>query len=253
MIITHRGLNTGAKENTLAAFMTAVRLGASGIECDLRLTQDGRVVVHHDNRISLLGKRFTISRTPRTTLLAAREEGPERLLTLEELLDFVRAQRLNALLEVKSASPVLAEAVAQAVGQRELWDTVHLMGFSIFMRSALRIQPKYPKLRVVQFLEVPLFTYLKKPSPSYGVILGWVDGMFGSKPLFTSLVTPKRLLALRQRYEQAGFKVFGGILNSPAALDLFSDAGIVDIVTDNVPGAVVYVNGAHAAPGAKHP
>src|SRR6476661_10526019 len=45
----HRGLHSGAAfpENSLIAFAAALERGA-GIECDLRLTADNRVIVFHD-------------------------------------------------------------------------------------------------------------------------------------------------------------------------------------------------------------
>ena len=45
----HRGLHHGAgfPENSLIAFSAALEMGA-GIECDLRLTVDGQIVVFHD-------------------------------------------------------------------------------------------------------------------------------------------------------------------------------------------------------------
>ena len=51
MIIAHRGGIKGSKikENTLQAFERAMRNSAvDGIECDLRLTAEGVVVIHHD-------------------------------------------------------------------------------------------------------------------------------------------------------------------------------------------------------------
>ena len=46
---THRGLHRGSNfpENSLVAFAAALEFGA-GIECDLRLTADNRIVVFHD-------------------------------------------------------------------------------------------------------------------------------------------------------------------------------------------------------------
>ena len=46
----HRGLHVGTifPENGLTAFAAALELGA-GIECDLRLTSDDRIVVFHDS------------------------------------------------------------------------------------------------------------------------------------------------------------------------------------------------------------
>jgi glycerophosphoryl diester phosphodiesterase len=54
----HRGspeTEAGIGENTLAAFLRARRLGADGIELDVRLTADGALVVHHDASIPGVG------------------------------------------------------------------------------------------------------------------------------------------------------------------------------------------------------
>lgn len=48
LIIAHRGASAGAPENTLAAFGLAAEEGAHGVELDVRLTADGKVVVIHD-------------------------------------------------------------------------------------------------------------------------------------------------------------------------------------------------------------
>lgn len=47
-MFAHRGGAALAPENTIAAFDNAQALGADGIELDVRLSQDGAVVVHHD-------------------------------------------------------------------------------------------------------------------------------------------------------------------------------------------------------------
>ena len=47
----HRGANRQFPENTLAAFNRAAEIGADGIELDVSLTKDGRVVVMHDNKV----------------------------------------------------------------------------------------------------------------------------------------------------------------------------------------------------------
>ena len=51
MVVAHRGSSARAPENTLAAFRRAVDDGADAIECDVRLSGDGEVVVIHDSRL----------------------------------------------------------------------------------------------------------------------------------------------------------------------------------------------------------
>ena len=48
LIIAHRGDVTHAPENTISAFKRAHDLGADGIELDVRLTRDEKLVVFHD-------------------------------------------------------------------------------------------------------------------------------------------------------------------------------------------------------------
>lgn len=51
LIIAHRGASFCAPENTLAAFKAALELGADGIETDVQLTGDGKLVLHHNYTI----------------------------------------------------------------------------------------------------------------------------------------------------------------------------------------------------------
>ena len=48
VIFAHRGASAHAPENTLAAFELALAQGADGIELDVKLSADGKVVVIHD-------------------------------------------------------------------------------------------------------------------------------------------------------------------------------------------------------------
>lgn len=54
-IIAHRGASFDAPENTLAAFKEAWRQGADGIETDIYLTSDGRLVCIHDKTTKRTG------------------------------------------------------------------------------------------------------------------------------------------------------------------------------------------------------
>ncbi|WP_291480345.1 glycerophosphodiester phosphodiesterase family protein [Corynebacterium sp.] len=96
-IIAHRGASGYRPELTLDAYEHAVDLGADGVECDIRLSADGVPVVIHD---------ATVDRTSDGTgavaampLARLREfnvgtaERPQRILTLRELLEFIRDVR----------------------------------------------------------------------------------------------------------------------------------------------------------------
>ena len=97
----HRGLHYGSElpENSLVAFAAALELGA-GIECDLRLTADNRIVVFHDRDARrVCASTALIGRSTLADLGGLRiADGP--IPTLHSLLKLVAGQA-PLLLEVK--------------------------------------------------------------------------------------------------------------------------------------------------------
>jgi glycerophosphoryl diester phosphodiesterase len=97
----HRGLHHGAgfPENSMMAFAAALEIGA-GIECDLRLTADDKVVVFHDSdAMRICGSPLHIGRSswPELSRLSV---GDQPMPTLASLLALVDG-RVPLLLEVK--------------------------------------------------------------------------------------------------------------------------------------------------------
>src|ERR1700735_4784421 len=54
-VFAHRGCTEGFTENTIDAFAEARRLGADGVELDVRLTKDGALAIHHDAELPGVG------------------------------------------------------------------------------------------------------------------------------------------------------------------------------------------------------
>ena len=50
-VVAHRGASADRPEHTMAAYELALHEGADGVECDVRLTQDGHLVCVHDRRV----------------------------------------------------------------------------------------------------------------------------------------------------------------------------------------------------------
>lgn len=117
----HRGLHNiaaGVPENSGAAFRLAVEQGF-GIELDVRLSRDGRLVVEHDpSLLRTCGVDRTIEKSTWSQLRSLRLEGTEeRLLLLEEVFALV-AGRVPLLIELKTAGgnqAALSRAVWQAL------------------------------------------------------------------------------------------------------------------------------------------
>jgi glycerophosphoryl diester phosphodiesterase len=90
-IIAHRGASRERPENTLAAFLRAVELGADGIELDVHLSADQVLIVHHDP-------------VPHAAPRPALEHRDIRSLTVDELSAFrVKGEPIPTLSEVIDA------------------------------------------------------------------------------------------------------------------------------------------------------
>lgn len=109
-IIAHRGASAYAPENTLAAFETAIAMGADWLEVDCRLTRDGCLAVFHDNDTF----RFDNRHVPISEMLMrelrqvdvgswySAEFSGERVVELEDVLALAGG-RAGVYIEIKSA------------------------------------------------------------------------------------------------------------------------------------------------------
>lgn len=116
----HRGLHgPGVPENSLAAFRAALEMGA-GIECDVRLSGDGEVLVVHDPDLErLTGEPGVVAAMPARQIAGRVLAGShETIPWLGELLD-VAEGRVPILIEAKvcrGSGVRLAEAIAEELG-----------------------------------------------------------------------------------------------------------------------------------------
>lgn len=90
LIIAHRGLPREFPENTLPSLSAALNAGANGLEIDLTLTADGRVVLWHDDSpnglISLIrnfGQETGMKYRPTWPNLWSSHRGPVYEMTLD--------------------------------------------------------------------------------------------------------------------------------------------------------------------------
>jgi glycerophosphoryl diester phosphodiesterase len=111
----HRGASAAAPENTLEAFRLAVDLGASGLESDVWVSNDGEAVLDHDGLVG-----GWLRRRPMGTVL--RHRLPGHVPTLGELYEAC-GTALPLSLDVKDPAALDAVlAAADAVGARgNLW------------------------------------------------------------------------------------------------------------------------------------
>lgn len=125
-IIAHRGASAARPENTLAAFEEAIRLGVDGIELDLHRTRDGRLVVLHDDLVSLDGEWRYVGELDHDELQRLDAGGGERVPALDAVLEQVRP-RCSLVLEMKAFG--LAAPLAALLRRHGLGPDLHVTSF----------------------------------------------------------------------------------------------------------------------------
>ncbi|WP_083274047.1 glycerophosphodiester phosphodiesterase [Exiguobacterium aurantiacum] len=102
LIYAHRGYSAKYPENTLAAFQAALPY-AEGIELDVQLSKDGRLVVIHDETVDRTtdGSGYVKDMTLRQIRLLSTESG-ERIPTLEEVLSLIEPSDVTLNIELKT-------------------------------------------------------------------------------------------------------------------------------------------------------
>ena len=105
IILGHRGYSAKYPENTLLSFQKAIEAGADGVELDVWLTSDGKVVVHHDENLKrTFGVDLKIKESRYNDLKDLRFEG-EKMPLLEEVYE-VLPENVLINIEIKDIDAV---------------------------------------------------------------------------------------------------------------------------------------------------
>lgn len=142
-VIAHRGASRAFPENTVAAFAAAVRVGADGVELDVRRSADGALVVRHDPTL------------PDGRLVANTEVAalPDWLPRLDAALDACHGISVNV--EIKNlphepgwdATEAIAVDVARLAADRPAGETgaISVSAFTLATIDAVRAaEPTVP-------------------------------------------------------------------------------------------------------------
>ncbi len=131
LILGHRGASAHAADNTIAAYRLAVEHGADGIECDVRLTADDVIVMHHDPVVDGMG---VLGESP---FAAVRERDPQ-IPTLDETLSALPEPGFVLNIEIKNNPDEpgfdpdhrLGVAIAHWIDHHELHDRSVVTSFN---------------------------------------------------------------------------------------------------------------------------
>ena len=105
-IYAHRGASHDFPEMTMVAYENAVKQGADGFECDLRLTKDGVAVLWHDADLKRRANNDAV--VAEKTFKELKAIYPQ-LLELDQFIDFGITEKKSLLLETKHPVPSRTE------------------------------------------------------------------------------------------------------------------------------------------------
>jgi glycerophosphoryl diester phosphodiesterase len=157
LVVAHRGSSGSAPENTMASFEMALESGAEIIECDVRLTKDGEVVVFHDRTLNrttngegLVGEKTLeeLKKLDAGSWFGSKFKG-ERIPTLSEVLRLLNGcAMLNIELKAdyreRRSNVQLQERVLEAVKYSHARGRIFLASFN--HRLMWEIKARHPEL-----------------------------------------------------------------------------------------------------------
>ncbi len=132
LVFAHRGGPKYAPENTLAAFRTAISQGANGLEFDVQMSQDGALVVIHDETVDRTTNGTGAVRDLTLAQLRSFDAGNGQLIpTFEEVLQLARTSGTTILPEAKSPHlyPGLEQKMVQALEAADYVDHTIVVDF----------------------------------------------------------------------------------------------------------------------------
>lgn len=237
LVIGHRGAAADAPENTVSALRLGYAQGADAVECDVRLTGDGRAVLLHDaSTRRTTGVDLPVALHPLEALRrldvggwkGARWSG-EKIPTLDEALAVVPDDR-GFVIEIKCGTEIIPElerAIAAAAVAEE-----RLLVIAFDREVLAAVKRRLPRLKAWWLVgwakdpatrDWPRVDALAEVAKAHGFDGLNLDRRF---PLDAAAVG-----ALHER----GLKVGVWTVNEAAAARRFATAG-VDAITTDRPG-----------------
>lgn len=223
----HRGASGYAPENTMAAFVKAVQLGANAIETDVQMTKDGQLVLIHDETLQRTAgtqgwvKDFTLAELQELDFGGWYDEAyrGERIPTLEELLLFAKEHDLYLNVELKNGVvqyPELEQRTAELIRKHGRSDRVIISSFNHYS-----------------------LVLMKRLAPEIETAILYMEGLYEpweyAKRISASALHPIYLAVTKEwvaQAKEAGIRYHPFTVNGEAEMAALIQAGVSGIITD---------------------
>jgi glycerophosphoryl diester phosphodiesterase len=225
-IYAHRGASHDFPEMTTAAYEEAVKQGADGFECDLRLTKDGVAVLWHDTDLLRCANDKAV--VSGSTYAQLKRIYPQ-ILTFDEFLDFGISAKKSLLLETKHPVPSRTAVEDEIVEKLKCEEKrINKAGISINVMSFSWLAIEHIK-RLDSKIETTYLLHDHTP---------WINARYSSaQSLGPGISLLRKEPALAKRIKSAGRKLNVWTVNDPADIRLCHELGVDNLIT-NRPGFV---------------
>ncbi len=149
-VIAHRGAHIHYPENTIPAFEAAIRMGADFIECDVRSTSDGKLVIMHNATVNATTNGAGTVRQMTFEQVRALDAGVKfgaqfaatKIPTFDEVLDLARG-RIGVYVDAKDMQPAFTSALVGALKRHGMVSDAVVYGYSVaFFQEVARLDPQ---------------------------------------------------------------------------------------------------------------
>lgn len=214
-IIGHRGVRGAAPENSLAALRLALSAGVDEIEIDVRVTQDGVAILHHDSDAQDdRGARMPIRHH---SLDQLRLHKPD-ITTLEDAIQAID-RRVPLHIEVKPGEPAIPVIKVLQIFLTQGWlETDFLL--------ASKSQP--------------LLLQLHKALPAIPTVI--IEPFSGLRAVLRARQIGTKRLSMNHRWlwrgfvkpmAKRGYHLYAYTVNDPARARKLARYGLAGVITDN--------------------
>lgn len=211
--ICHRGAKGYVAENTLASFQKAIDLGADGIELDVHLSLDGKVIVIHDETVdrTTSGKGF-VKDYSATELKAL---GIPTLISVFELVN--QKCFINVELKTYETANKVAELIEHYVAEKGWkYDDFIVSSFDWNALQQVRFQNDNIRIGVLTNTDIGLALAFAKFIKAYSI-----------HPYY-HLLTTKNVANMQTK----NFKVYPWTINEPEDIIFVKSLNVDGIITD---------------------
>ncbi len=171
-IFAHRGASGYEPENTLKAFKEAYEEGADGIELDVQLSKDGKVMIMHDEKLSrVTGKKgwlkdYMAADLVRMAVRSGMLNNSAKIPSLQEVLTWAKPLNIEINIEFKTgvfAYPGIEEKVISMVRSMGMEKRVIYSSFNHYsIIRALQLAPEAETGLLIRDVFVGMDEYTKK-------------------------------------------------------------------------------------------